>query len=85
MWPNIMLPYALGFPETYTVVLKGQDKPIALKRVEGKITPRSNPIYYCPDGLCLELLGTAAVLKWPVFICCGICPQSHFYIVPMTG
>lgn len=56
MWSNILIPYALGFPETYTIVLKGRDKPITLKKVEGPITPRSNPIYYCPDGLCLEFL-----------------------------
>lgn len=56
MWSTVLIPYALGFPQTYTVVLKGQSAPVTLKKVEGAITPRSNPIYRCPDGLCLEFL-----------------------------
>lgn len=53
---TVMIPYALGFPETYSIVLKGQETPITLNRQEGPIIPRRNPIYRCTEGLCLELL-----------------------------
>lgn len=56
MWTTVLIPYALGFPKTYTVTVKGQDKPISLKKLESNISPRRNPIYHCPDGLCLEFL-----------------------------
>lgn len=56
MWSNILIPYALGFPNTYTIVLKGQAAPITLKKAADGIRLRRNPIFYCPDGLCLEFL-----------------------------
>ncbi len=56
MWATVMVPYALGFPETYAVVLKGQEKPITLKKAEGEVRPRMNPIYTCTENLCLEIL-----------------------------
>ncbi|MBN8682485.1 MAG: tetratricopeptide repeat protein [Chitinophagales bacterium] len=56
MWTRVLIPYALGFPEKYTVVVKGKTAPIALNKVEGAIPVRYNPIYKCPDGLCLEFL-----------------------------
>ena len=52
----VLIPYALGFPETYTVVLKGKSAPITLNSPEGDVIPRPNPIYHCGDGLCLEFL-----------------------------
>jgi tetratricopeptide (TPR) repeat protein len=52
----IMIPYALGFPETYSIVLKGKDAPITLNRYEAPKNLRGNPIYRCTDGLCLEYL-----------------------------
>ena len=54
---TIMIPYALGFPESYSIQLKGKDRPVVLNKQEGKINPRLNPIYRCTDGLCLEFLG----------------------------
>lgn len=56
MWSTVMIPYALGFPETYSIVLKGKAPPIILNKQEGEIKRRSNPIYRCKDGLCLEFL-----------------------------
>lgn len=56
MWSLVLIPYALGFPETYSVKLKGKDAPVVLKKAGGEIRPRSNPIYRCTDGLCLEFL-----------------------------
>lgn len=53
---TVMIPYALGFPETYSIELKGKDRPVVLNKPEGKITPRGNPIFRCTDGLCLEFL-----------------------------
>lgn len=52
----VLIPYALGFPETYSVVLKGKSAPITLNSPEGDVTLRPNPIYHCGDGLCLEFL-----------------------------
>ncbi len=54
---TVMIPYALGFPESYSIQLKGKDLPVVLNKQEGKINPRLNPIYRCTDGLCLEFLG----------------------------
>lgn len=56
MWSTVLIPYALGFPETYTIVLKGKDAPVTLNKAKGEIKPRSNPIYRCTDVLCLEFL-----------------------------
>lgn len=52
----ILIPYALGFPETYTIVLKGKNAPVTLNKPEGDVVPRPNPIYHCREGLCLEFL-----------------------------
>lgn len=54
MMSRVLIPYALDFPETYSIVLKGKSTPVTLNQVKGEITPRSNPIYRCNDGLCLE-------------------------------
>ncbi len=56
MHAPIMIPYALGFPAAYSIVLKGKDAPIALNKQETPKSPRRNPIYWCEDGLCLEFL-----------------------------
>lgn len=53
---RVMIPYALGFPETYSIELKGKDRPVVLNKQEGQINPRRNPIFRCTDGLCLEFL-----------------------------
>jgi len=53
---SILIPYALGFPESYTLVLKGKDTPVILNKQESKAIPRRNPIFRCNDGLCLEFL-----------------------------
>ncbi len=55
MWSRVLIPYALGFPETYSIVLKGKNTPITLNKAVGEVTPRNNPIYRCNDGLCFEI------------------------------
>ncbi|TAE61809.1 MAG: peptidase S41 [Bacteroidetes bacterium] len=54
MRSTMLIPYALGFPETYTLMLKGSDRPVTLNKAEGNINPPGNPIYPCLDELCLE-------------------------------
>ncbi len=56
MWSRVLIPYALGFPETYSIVLKSKSTPITLNKAIGEVKPRSNPIFRCNDGLCLEFL-----------------------------
>jgi tetratricopeptide (TPR) repeat protein len=56
MWSMVMIPYALGFPKTYTVALKGKDRPVVLTALEGEMPRRQNPIFTCPENLCLEFL-----------------------------
>ncbi len=53
---TVMIPYALGFPETYSIVLKGKDAPVTLNKQDAPPSPRRNPIYRCTEGLCLEFL-----------------------------
>lgn len=56
MHSTALIPYALGFPETYSVVVKGKAAPVILNKQKDKISPRGNPIFRCTDGLCLEFL-----------------------------
>ena len=51
------IPYALGFPENYQVVVKGKENPIALSQLsEYKYKPRIDPKAACQDRLCLNVL-----------------------------
>ncbi len=64
-WAVRMIPYALGFPETYTIVLKGAKAPIQLDKAEPfQDFFRDPSIKYCDDNLCLEFLdeGKTALL-----------------------
>jgi hypothetical protein len=56
MMSRVLIPYALGFPENYSIVLKGKPAPVTLKKLEGNLNPRGNPIFRCTEGLCLEFL-----------------------------
>ena len=52
-----MIPYALGFPNTYVIVVKGVEAPIKLNQSETVKTPfRDISIQRCENDLCLEML-----------------------------
>ncbi|MCB0854816.1 MAG: peptidase S41, partial [Bacteroidetes bacterium] len=54
-WVEAMIPYALGFPETYEIVVEGENESIELQPVQ--LFPKSfvEPYAkYCPDRLCLD-------------------------------
>lgn len=56
-WSTGLIAFALGFPETYSIVLKGQKAPILLNKAETKKDPFWDPsIFYCQKELCLEFL-----------------------------
>lgn len=57
IWSACLIPYALGFPETYEIVVKGQSKPIVLNKNETQSGPfRNKSLKICENGLCLEML-----------------------------
>lgn len=59
-WSTTLIPYALGFPETYTIVIKGSVDPIVLNKAESVKDPFNNPsIKYCGSNLCYEALNNA--------------------------
>jgi len=56
-WSSSMIPYALGFPNTYEIVVKGVEAPIVLNQAETLKEPfRDVSIQRCKDNLCLEVL-----------------------------
>lgn len=56
-WSTTLIPYALGFPETYTIVIKGSVDLIVLNKAESVKDPFNNPsIKYCGSNLCYEAL-----------------------------
>jgi tetratricopeptide (TPR) repeat protein len=56
-WATAMIPYALHFPETYSVVVKGSESPIVLNKAESfKDLFRDPSIKSCGENLCLEML-----------------------------
>ncbi len=56
-WANIMIPYALGFPEIYSLKIKGQEQEVELQPSEElKVPVLSKPFNSCRKDLCLELL-----------------------------
>jgi len=60
-----MIPYALGFPSDFQVVVKGRRAPVELVGIESyQPKPRVDPDADCVANLCLKLLdeGRAAVL-----------------------
>lgn len=51
------IPYALGFPEKYEIVVKGKEKPIVLEQLtEYQYKPRINPTAACQERLCLNII-----------------------------
>lgn len=51
-----MLPYALGLPETYSIIVKGRKNPIVLHKEEKPLGPYWDYLKYCPNLLCIEYL-----------------------------
>jgi len=55
-WSTGMIPYALGFPGTYKIVVKGVKEPIVLNKAETFKDPFKDPsIKHCDDNLCFEV------------------------------
>jgi peptidase S41-like protein len=55
-WSTGMIPYALGFPETYNIVVKGAKEPIILNRPQAFKDPYIDPsIKHCDNKLCFEM------------------------------
>lgn len=60
-WSTVLLAYALGFPESYTIVVKGSEDPIVLNKAETVKDPLNNPsIKYCGSNLCYEALNNGS-------------------------
>lgn len=58
-WSGGMIPYALGCPETYKIVIRGQQVPIILNKAQRITEPFQDPsIKPCKDNLCFEILST---------------------------
>ncbi|MFH6603014.1 S41 family peptidase [Maribacter algicola] len=56
MWSTVIIPYALRFPEQYTIKVKGKPRPIELNKANSMEVPyQDNSIPYCGKDLCLEL------------------------------
>jgi len=54
-WSSDLITYALNFPSTYTIQVKGKELPIALNSSKNIPTPfADNYIDTCDDGLCFE-------------------------------
>jgi tetratricopeptide (TPR) repeat protein len=57
VWSTCFIPYAMNFPATYTITLKGSEKPIVLSKAQEKAILHSDPsIQHCNKNLCLEFL-----------------------------
>ncbi len=56
-WSTGMIPYALGFPETYQIIVKGVQAPIVLRKAETFKDPfEDSSIKHCTNQLCFEVL-----------------------------
>jgi C-terminal processing protease CtpA/Prc len=53
-WSTGMIAYALGLPEKYTVLVKGNKEPIELEPIKAFTAPYDDPLHQC-RGLCLEV------------------------------
>lgn len=62
-WATGMIPYSLGFPAAYTVVIKGKEKPIVLKTAQTSKGPLNDiSIKRCDGNLCLDMLDNKTAL-----------------------
>ncbi|MEB2777343.1 S41 family peptidase [Algoriphagus sp. D3-2-R+10] len=65
VWSTCFIPYAMDFPDSYTITLSGSSKPIVLNKAQEKrILPKDPSIQNCEKDLCLEFLenGKTALL-----------------------
>jgi tetratricopeptide (TPR) repeat protein len=70
MWSACLIPYALGFPEKYEVVLSGQTRAVVLNQTEKHHGPfRNKSLQRCEDQLCFQELGDgkSAILSIATF------------------
>lgn len=51
-----MIPYALGFPDRYSIVVKGSKNPIVLHKAEKALGPYWDYLQYCQNQLCLTFM-----------------------------
>ena len=57
VWSTCLIPYSMNFPATYTITLKGGEKPIVLNKAKEKTILHTDPsIQHCNKNLCLEFL-----------------------------
>jgi hypothetical protein len=57
VWSTCLIPYAMNFPDSYTITLKGSEKPIVLNKTQEKRILQTDPsIQNCKKDLCLEFL-----------------------------
>ncbi|MGG5486009.1 S41 family peptidase [Gaetbulibacter sp. PBL-D1] len=60
-WSTELIPYALSFPKTYTITIKGNENPIILNKAKDFKAPyRDNSITPCEANLCLEFYDDTA-------------------------
>ncbi|MCB0443449.1 MAG: peptidase S41 [Flavobacterium sp.] len=65
VWSTCLIPYAMNFPNTYTITLKGSENSIRLNKAQEKRIFHTDPsIQECKNGLCLEFMnnGKTALL-----------------------
>ncbi|APY07337.1 peptidase S41 [Winogradskyella sp. J14-2] len=53
-WAIAMISYALNFPKTYTIQIKGQQAPIVLKPLDAYPSFKASFTKSCADNLCLD-------------------------------
>jgi len=57
IWSTCFIPYAMDFPDSYTITLNGSSEPIALNKAQEKrILPKDPSIQNCEKKLCLDFL-----------------------------
>lgn len=54
-WSTSMIPYALSFPESYSIVIKDVKYPVILNKADTYKDPFRDPLKYCKDQLCMEI------------------------------
>lgn len=56
-WSTTLIPYALGFPDSYVIAIRGKNEPILLKKTSTHNDPlEDTAITNCNKDLCLEFL-----------------------------
>jgi C-terminal processing protease CtpA/Prc len=68
-WSTCLIPYELGFPETYTITVKGLENPVVLNKAEVFKAPfPDQSLKPCKDDLlCFEVLGDSKTAVLTIF------------------